>query len=133
MNVLTCLVVVSVCTLSEYASAINVGLGTADSFAVLAGSTVTNTGPTTVHGNLGVSPGSAITGILPAMVTGGMIHSNDAVAMQAQNDLTTAYNFAAGEMCPNTNVLTGQDLGGLTLTPGVYCFASSAQLTGKLT
>ena len=119
--------------LSAYASAINVALGTADSFAVLAGSTVTNTGPTTIHGNLGVSPGSAVTGILPVMVTGGTIHSNDAVAMQAQNDLTTAYNFAAGEVCPMGNVLTGQDLGGLTLTPGVYCFSSSAQLTGKLT
>jgi len=65
------------------------------------------------------------------MVTGGTIHANDAVAMQAQNDLTTAYNFAAGEMCPN--VLTGQNLGGLTLTPGVYCFTSTAQLTGILT
>jgi type VI secretion system secreted protein VgrG len=119
--------------LSAYASAINVDLGTADSFAVLGGSTVTNTGPTTIHGNLGVSPGSAVTGILPVMVTGGTIHSNDAVAMQAQNDLTTAYNFAAGEVCPMGNVLTGQDLGGLTLTPGVYCFSSSAQLTGKLT
>jgi hypothetical protein len=127
------LVVLSFCTLSAYASAINVDLGTADSFAVLGGSTVTNTNPTTIHGNLGVSPGSAITGFLPGMVTGGVIHANDAVAMQAQQDLTMAYNFAAGEMCPMANVLTGQDLGGLTLTPGVYCFTSSAQLTGKLT
>jgi hypothetical protein len=127
------LVLLSSWALSAYASAINVDLGTADSFAVLAGSMVTNTGPTTVHGNLGVSPGSAVTGILPAMVSGGGIHSNDALAMQAQNDLTTAYNFAAGEVCPSGNVLTGQNLGGLTLTPGVYCFSSSAQLTGMLT
>jgi len=126
-----CLVVLPFWALSAYASAINVALGTADSFAVLAGSTVTNTGPTTVHGNLGVSPGSAVTGFLPGIVSGGSIHANDAVAMQAQNDLTTAYNFAAGEVCGT--VLTGQDLGGLTLTPGVYCFASSAQLTGALT
>jgi hypothetical protein len=132
MNRLSRVMVLSYWTLScAYATAINVNLGTADSFAVLAGSTVTNTGATTVHGNLGVWPGSAITGILPAMVTGGTIHAGDAVAMQAQNDLTTAYNFAAGEAC--TTVLTGQDLGGLTLTPGVYCFASSAQLTGTLT
>jgi type VI secretion system secreted protein VgrG len=127
------LMILSFWALSAYASAINVDLGSADSFAVLAGSTVTNTGPTTVHGNLGVSPGTAITGFLPGTVSGGTIHRNDAVAMQAQNDLTTAFNFAADEMCPSTNVLTGQDLGGLTLTPGVYCFASSAQLTGILT
>jgi type VI secretion system secreted protein VgrG len=55
----------------------------------------------------------------------------DATAAQAQMDLTTAYNFAAGESCSNN--LTGMDLGGLTLTSGVYCFDSSAQLTGALT
>jgi hypothetical protein len=119
-----------IASFSAYAAAINVDLGTADSFAVLAGSTVTNTGATTVHGNLGVWPGTAITGFPPGLVSGGTIHSADAVAMQAQNDLTSAYNFAAGEVC-NSN-LTGQDLGGLTLTPGVYCFSSSAQLTGAL-
>jgi hypothetical protein len=125
-----CLVVLSFLALSAYASAINVGLGTADPFAVLAGSTVTNTGATNVHGDLGVWPGTAVTGFPPGIV-GGTIHAADAVAMQAQSDLTTAYNFAAGEPCGS--VLTGQDLGGLTLTPGVYCFASSAQLTGTLT
>ena len=114
-----------------YPAAINVDLGTADAFAVLAGSTATNTGATIVHGNLGVSPGSAVTGFPPGILTAGAIHIADAVALQAQNDLTTAYNFAAGEVC-NFN-LTGQDLGGLTLTPGVYCFSSSAQLTGTLT
>jgi hypothetical protein len=56
--------------------------------------------------------------------------AGDAAAMQAQADLTTAYNYAAGESCGTS--LTGQDLGGLTLTPGSYCFASSAQLTGTL-
>ena len=59
------------------------------------------------------------------------MHAADAVALQAQNDLTTAYNAAAG-LAPTQN-LTGQDLGGLTLTPGVYFFSSSAQLTGTLT
>jgi ethanolamine utilization microcompartment shell protein EutS len=105
-------------------------LGTATGFAVLGGSTVTNTGSTVVTGDLGVSPGTAITGFPPGFVIG-TIHAADAVALQAQSDVTTAYNALAGLAC-NTN-LTGQDLGGLTLTPGVYCFSSSAQLTGTLT
>ena len=108
-----------------------VSLGTAQNFGVLAGSAVTNTGGSTVNGNVGVSPGTAVTGFPPGVVIGGTIHSNDAVAVQAQNDLTTAYNNIAATPC--TVDLTGQDLGGLTLTPGVYCFASSAQLTGALT
>ncbi len=118
------------CTICAYADAINVNLGTDSSYAVLAGSTVTNTGSTLVNGDLGLSPGSAVTGFPPGMVTG-TIHAGDAAAMQAQNDLLGAYNFAAGEACNSS--LTGQNLGGLTLTPGVYCFSSSAQLTGTLT
>lgn len=106
-------------------------LGTAQSFAVLGGSTVTNTGATTIYGNLGVDPGLAITGFPPGLVSGGVIHSGDAVALQAQNDTATAYNALAGQ-APTTD-LTGQDLGGKTLTPGVYHFSSSAQLTGALT
>jgi Ice-binding-like/IPTL-CTERM motif len=105
-------------------------LGSAQSFAVLGASTVTNTGPTVVTGDLGVSPGTAITGFPPGIVIG-TIHAADAVALQAQTDLTAAYNTAAAAPC-GTN-LSGQDLGGLTLTPGVYCFNSSAGLTGTLT
>jgi len=108
-----------------------ISLGTAQSFTVLGGSTVTNTGPTVVNGNVGVSPGSSVTGFPPGVVAGGSIHAADAQAAQAQVDLTTAYNAAAGTPC-NTD-LTGQNLGGLTLTPGVYCFTSSAALTGTLT
>jgi hypothetical protein len=109
-----------------------ISLGTAQSFAVLGGSTVTNTNtPTVVTGNLGVSPGSSVTGFPPGMVTAGTIHAADATAAQAQSDVTTAYNAITGTAC-NTD-LTGQDLGGLTLVPGVYCFSSSAQLTGTLT
>lgn len=108
-----------------------VGLGTADSYAVLGGQTVTNTGPTVVSGDLGVSPGSAVTGFPPGTVINGAIHAADAAAAQAQVDLTTAYNDAAGRAC--TTDLTGQDLGGLTLVDGTYCFSSSAQLTGTLT
>jgi len=108
-----------------------ISLGTAQNFGVLGGSAVTNTGASTVNGNVGVSPGSSVSGFPPGTVVGGAIHSNDAVAMQAQNDLTTAFNNIASTPC--TVDLTGQDLGGLTLTPGVYCFATSAQLTGALT
>ncbi len=106
-------------------------LGTAAGFGVLAGSTVTNTGASSVGGNLGVSQGSAITGFPPGIVVGGIIHAGDAVAIRAQSDVTVAYNNLAGQAC-NT-ILTGTDLGGLTLTSGVYCFSSSAQLTGTLT
>ncbi len=104
-------------------------LGTAGSFAVLAGSTVTNTGPSSLGGDLGVSPGSAITGFPPGNVTGEM-HVADAVALQAQSDATAAYLDLAGRKCDVT--LTDVDLGGRTLKQGVYCFATSAQLTGAL-
>jgi hypothetical protein len=105
-------------------------LGAASSFSVLGGSTVTNTGPSVLNGDLGVSPGSSITGFPPGLVNG-TIHTTDAVAGQAQSDVTTAYNSLAGQ-APDAD-LTGQDLGGLTLTAGVYKFSSSAQLTGTLT
>lgn len=108
-----------------------VPLGTSQSFAVLGGSTVTNTGPSVITGNLGVSPGSSVTGFPPGIVLSGSIHAADATAAQAQSDLTAAYNTAAGLPCGTD--LTGQDLGGMTLTPGVYCFSSSAFLTGTLT
>jgi ice-binding like protein len=107
-------------------------MGAAASFSVLGGSTVTNTGPTIVTGDLGVSPGSAVTGFPPGIVTGGSIHAADALAAQAQIDATTAYNNLAGQACTTTfGVPT--DLGGMTLLPGVYCFASSAAVTGTLT
>ncbi len=108
-------------------------LGTAGNYAVLGGSTVTNTGPTVINGgNVGVSPGSAITGFPPGSVAPPYtLHGADAEAEQAQNDLTVAYNAAVG--LPNTQDLTGQDLGGMTLLPGVYAFSTSAQLTGMLT
>jgi hypothetical protein len=106
-------------------------LGTAAPFVVLAGSTATNTGPSVLNGDLGLSPGSALTGFgLPAVVNGAT-HNTDAVAAQAQSDLTIAYNTAASQLSPVD--LTGQNLGGLTLTAGTYAFSSSAQLTGALT
>jgi hypothetical protein len=105
-------------------------LGTAGNFAVLGGSTVTNTGSTVLTGDLGVSPGTVMTGFPPGGVIGAT-HVADAVTLQAQDDVTAAYVNTAGQSC-GVN-LTGQDLGGQTLTPGVYCFTSSAQLTGHLT
>jgi hypothetical protein len=109
----------------------SISLGTAGSFGVLGGSTVTNTDTVTIiNGNLGVSPGLAITGFGPGIVNG-TTYAGGAVALQAQNDLTTAYNTLAGTAV--TQVLTGQDLGGQTLMAGVYFFSSSAQLTGTLT
>jgi hypothetical protein len=102
-----------------------------EAFAVLGGSTVTNTGPSSVDGDLGVWPGLAIVGFPPGIVVPpGTQHAGDAVAQLAQSEVTTAYNTLAGQAC-NTP-LTGQDLGGKTLAPGVYCFSSSAQLTGDL-
>lgn len=115
--------------LSAYADSVN--LGTAASFGVLAGSAVTNTGSSVIAGNVGVWPGTAVSGFPPGIVSGGTLHLGDAVAQKAQADLTTAYN-ATASLAP-TATLTGQDLGGMTLTPGVYFFSSSAQLTGTLT
>jgi hypothetical protein len=124
-------IVVLLCSVvPAYGIGIIVDLGTANPFGVLAGSAVTNTGPSIINGDLGVWPSASITGFPPGIVNG-TIYMADTVAMQAQNDLTTAYNFAAGQACDTS--LTGQNLGGLTLTPGVYCFSSSADLTGTLT
>src|ERR1019366_7429139 len=107
-------------------------LRTAANFAVLGGSTVTNTGTSVLTGNLGVSPGSAITGFPPGIVTPpGAPHAADAVALQAQVDLTNAYVSLLSSR--TTANLTGQNLGNRTLGPGVYNFDSSAQLTGPLT
>jgi hypothetical protein len=106
-------------------------LGLARGYAVLGASAVTNTGGTAITGDLGVSsPGISPTGFPPGTITG-KIHSGDASSAQAQAKVTSAYNALAAKTC-NTS-LTGQDLGGRTLTRGVYCFTSSAQLTGTLT
>lgn len=106
-----------------------VGLGTATSYSVLAGSAVTNTGPSTLQGDLGVSPGTAITGFPPGIAVGAT-HAADAVSLQAQSDVVTAYNVAAGQ--PLTTSVSG-DLVGLTLIEGVYKSTSSLALSGQLT
>jgi hypothetical protein len=114
------------------AQASAVDLGTAAPFVVLGGSTVTNTGVSVLGGDLGVSPGSALVGFGTAVV-GGATHDNDAVALQAQSDLTNAYNVAAGQPVAPARDLTGTDLGNRTLSAGAYRFTSSAKLTGQLT
>jgi hypothetical protein len=106
-----------------------VGLGTAASYAVLAGTTVTNTGPSTVRGNLGVSPGTAVTGFPPGTVSNGTIHAADANALSAQAAVVTAYNAAAG--LASTGAISA-DLAGRTLTTGVYTGGALA-LSGTLT
>lgn len=107
-----------------------VSLGTADSFAVLAGSTVTNTGASVITGNLGLSPGSAVTGFPPGTLNGTQQVANGN-AIQAQSDLTTAFNNASGQT-PVSTVPT--ELGGTTKTAGVYDSAPGTfGITGTLT
>jgi hypothetical protein len=113
----------------------SIPLGAACSFGILAGSTVTNVAgtATSVSGDVGVSPGTAITGFGPPASITGMFHSNDSVAMAAQADLLTAYNAAAG--APGGAVLAA-DIGGQTLPAGVYKTTSaqpSLGITGTLT
>ncbi|WP_329254445.1 ice-binding family protein [Streptomyces sp. NBC_01478] len=127
-------VVLAMTPTSASAVATPVPLGTATSFAVLAGSQVTNTGPSLITGDLGVSPGTAITGFPPGTVNGAM-HAADAVALQAKSDLVTGYNNAAGQ-APDVTYPTAPDpveLGGRTLNPGVYKAPISAGITGTLT
>ena len=106
-------------------------LGAAADFAILGGSTVTNTGASFINGDLGVSPGSAVTGFPPGILTGTIYTASDGPAFQAHADTLAAYNVLVNEAA--TVSLTGQNLGGLTLTSGTYSFDTSAQLTGVLT
>lgn len=117
---------------SAQAATASVPLGTAGTFSVLAASTVTNTGPSSLDGSLGLSPGSAITGFPPGIVVPpSNTENSNAVALQAQSDLNVAYNDAAGRP---VNTTTTSDLGGLHLMPGVYSGPgkSSLAITGPL-
>ena len=107
-------------------------LGAATSFAVLAATpNVNNTGPTAITGDIGVSPAAAIIGFPPGTIIG-TLHTADAFAASAQVDNTSAYAFLAGQAC-DTTFAGPTDLAGLTLVPGVRCFATSAANSGSLT
>jgi hypothetical protein len=113
-------------------AAVAIDLGAADSFAVLGATTVTSAGVSTISGDLGVSPGTAVTGFGPGIgtVTGGSIHAGDSLAAQAHADLATAYAVAVLRTPdqPAVGVLDG-----LTLGPGVYASGSTLALAGVLT
>src|ERR1022692_2953749 len=111
---------------------VTIDLGTAANFGLLAGSGITNaSAATSITGDVGSSPTPTVTGLIASQVKGILYTSANAATAQAQTDLIVAYNQAAGAVCGTD--LTGTDLGGLTLVPGVYCFSSSATLTGTLT
>ncbi|GCF07590.1 ice-binding family protein [Dictyobacter arantiisoli] len=112
-----------------YAATSNPSLGVAEDFAVLGNSAVANTGSTAIIGNLGATSATAITGFPPGFISG-INHAGDAATQKAQHDASTAYKSTAEKPC-NEN-LTGQDLAAKLLTPGIYCFASSAFLRGSL-
>ncbi|MCE3278515.1 MAG: hypothetical protein K0S44_706 [Bacteroidetes bacterium] len=101
----------------------NVAMGGAASLAILAGSSISNTGSTNVTGDMGLSPGTSIGGFPPGILVGTQ-HINDAIANQAKLDLTAAYNDAAGRTATDIVTLSG-NIGGLTLTPGLYKSTSS--------
>jgi hypothetical protein len=112
-----------------------VPLGTATSFAVLANTTITNTGATTINGDVGLYPGTAVTGF-GTVTQSGALHVGNAVAQQALVDAGAAYgDLQSRTPCMDlTGEVLGQTVGTAAnpLLPGVYCFTSSAQLTGDL-
>jgi hypothetical protein len=108
-----------------------VNLGTSANFGVLAATSVSNTGPTTLNGIVGVSPGTSVTGFPPGTATGGIDSGPASPAAAAEADATTAYNAAGIQMC--TNPTLNQNAGGTTILPGVSCAASSLNITGTVT
>jgi hypothetical protein len=137
MKVLTIsLLVLSLLGIGAYAQTdtamVKINLGTADKFAVLAGAGITNTSSHTfIIGDVGSFPTCTVTGLKPSQVKGHLYLKCSTVTAEAQKGLTVAYDQAADAVC-GTN-LTGKDLGGMKLKPGVYCFATTANLTGTLT
>jgi hypothetical protein len=131
-----CLLALSLSGMGAYAqadpAAVKINLGMADKFAVMAGAGITNSNHHTfIIGDVGSSPTCTVTGIKPSQVKGNLYLKCSTVTAEAQKGLTVAYDQAADAVC-GTN-LTGKDLGGMKLTPGVYCFSTTANLTGTLT
>ncbi len=108
----------------------DVPLATAASFAVLGASTVTSTGATILHGNLGVAPGTSITGFGPGVVDDGTMYAGGPVALQAQADLAVGYNYAALLQNPTQ---VPADIGGTTIKPGLYNALTTLGITGIVT
>ena len=109
-----------------------INLGTADNFALLAGASITNVSSGTyIIGDVGSSPTCTVTGLTQSQVKGRLFLKSSPVTNKAQKDLTVGYIQAEDAKCGTD--LTGKDLGGMRLGPGVYCFSSSAGLTGTLT
>jgi len=110
----------------------NLSVAGASGLVILAGSAITNTGSTIITGNIGLSPGTSIGGFPPGILNG-TFHINDSIAVKAKLDLTAAYNDAAGRTCTDIVTLSG-NIGGLTLTPGLYKSTSSLAISsGDLT
>ena len=109
-----------------------VSLASSENLAILAGSAISNTGGTIITGDIGLSPGSSVGGFPPGIVNG-TVHINDSIAVQAKLDLTAAYNDIAGRTSTDFVTLSG-NIGGLTLTPGLYKSTSSLAISyGDLT
>jgi hypothetical protein len=131
VSILVLVIALSFLALSARADTISSDFASASTFAVLGAATVTNIGATTLGGNLGVSPGLAITGSGTISLSGSVFTGTPGVAATAQSSALTSYNFLTGlSSVANPG---GMNLGGETLTPNVYSFTSSAQLTGTLT
>lgn len=124
--------VMGILTVSSVANGQTISLGAAQDFVIVSAAGVTNSGPTIISGNIALSPATSITGFAAGEGTvTGMIHANDELAVQAQIDALAAYTALAG-LTPVIDK-SGENLGGMTLTPGVYHFNTSVGLTGKLT
>lgn len=116
----------------QAANQATISLAGSSEIAILAGSSITSTGATNITGNIGLSPGSSIGGFPPGILNG-VQHINDDISSQAQLDLTAAYNDAAGRSSTDIVTLSG-NIGGLTLTPGLYKSTSSLAISsGDLT
>jgi hypothetical protein len=130
VGLLSGVLLVSLSSSDAFAAATAVNLGSATPYAVVAGSTITNTGPTVINGDVGLSPGTSITGFPPGLVNG-TTDAADATSLAAQTSSTAAFGVAAGET-PFATVAAGT-LGGTTLVPGIYQAAGGLSLTGTLT